>query len=705
MQSNNKNLNTLTTKSPLALAVVAAIAGLGAQPAFALGDGAMCTPASTFTVTSSLGDTSVGTLTAAITLANANADCSQIDFASDVTSITLSGPTTISENLNIVGHGRDSLNISTSSGNAIHATSGDLHVSHLKVSGAPSAGIYQSSANLTVDDVLLDNNGYGIHAEDAYDIVVRDSTITNSDYDSGIKLSNNVTDSTLLIDKSDISNNQSSAGGGGLHAVFNSNTEIKISDSTFSGNTTFGAGGAINIHAGAATSVTIEDTSISGNSSNQQGAGISITNNYAGTEVSIERSTISGNTGGHNGAGLYVTNSGSASGNFSISQSTMSGNTTTGNHGGAIYFDDSSTSPGTLLNLIVDSSTIVNNTASYQGGGIYHSSANEIIDIQNTVIAQNTATSGYMNLFGVFNSVEHSWVGDNNGDHNFATDATYASTPVKSVIDGDESTLNLADLANNGGPTFTHVPLVGSPLLETGNPATVDLPAVDQRGSTREVGTLDIGAVERIVSLAMDTSLATGVLSLELGEAFNIDLSAITNNNGVTITVTGLPSGVSFNAGTNIISGTATEVGSSEVTINFVRFDGSISDTLDLYVAMNAPSLNAASISDALNITTGKTVNIDISAITSDEGVILAVSGLPEGLTFDSSSNLITGIASLSGTFEATITAQNTDKETVVTVELVVQEPASEPSSSSSGGSFGFGWLLILAGLFTRRKR
>ena len=706
MQSNKKHLKLNTPKSPMALAIVAAIAGLGAQPVFAFGDGAMCTPASTFTVTSNLGDATVGTLTAAIILANADADCSQIEFASDVTRITLDAATIISKDLNIVGHGRDSLNISAATGNALHATSGNLHVSHLKVSDSPSAGIYQKYANLTVDDVLLDNNGYGIHADDALNTVVRNSTITNSEYDGGIKLSNNATDSTLLIDKSDISNNQSSGGGGGLHASINSNTVIKISDSTFTGNTTFGAGGAINIRAGGMTSVTIENSSISGNSSNNQGAGISITNNYTGTEVSIDRSTISGNTGGHNGGGLYVTNSGSASGNFSISQSTLSGNTTTGNHGGAIYFDDSSTSPGTLLNLLVDSSTIVNNTASYQGGGIYHSGANQIIEIQNTVIAQNTANSGYMNLSGVFNSLEHSWVGDNNGDLNFSTDPTYANTPVQSIIDGDESLLNIGTLADNGGPTFTHVPLVGSPLLEMGNPATVDLSATDQRGVSREVGILDIGAVERIANVAMDISQATGVLILNFGEAFSIDLSAITSSNDSVITVNGLPSGISFNAETNIISGIATAAGASEVTVSVVSFDSSVDDTLELYVTMNAPSLNTSSITEALNITTGKTVSIDISGITSDNNVILAVSGLPEGLSFDSASNLITGVATLSGTFEVTITAQNTDKETAVIVELAVQESADTNSSSSNGGgSFGIGWLLILAGMFIRRKR
>lgn len=642
MQSHNKNLNTLTTKSPLALAVVAAIAGLSAQPAFALGDGAMCAPTSTFTVTSSLGDASVGTLTAAIILANAEAGCSQIQFASDVTSINLDATTSIANNLNIVGHGRDSLNISTIAGNAIHATSGDLHISHLKVSNSPDAGIYQEYGQLTVDDVLLDGNGTGINIDTVFDTVIRNSSITNSTTNGGILFDNNGTGATLLIDKSDISNNAATGNGGGFNAHGDHTTSIKILDST-----------------------------------------------------------IANNTSGDKGGGIYINNAAGSTMDVTIEQSTLSSNEAI--YGGGIYYDDILASAP----LTIKSSTIVNNVTRYSGAGINHK-GNGGISIQNSVIALNTATnssSGWVNLDGVFNTVDHSWLGNNNYLDGNSTPPNITNPATNSVIDGDDSLLNISTLADNGGPTFTHVPLVGSPLLETGNPATVDLSSTDQRGVSREVGILDIGAVERIADVVMDISQATGVLTLNLGEAFSINLNAITSSNDSVITVSGLPNGVSFNAETNIISGTATGAGASEITVSVVSFDSSVDDTLELYVTMNAPSLNAASISEALNITTGKTVNIDISGITSDEGVTLAVSGLPEGLTFDSASNLITGVATLSGTFEVTITAQNTDKETVVTVELDVQEPASEPSSSSSGGSFGFGWLLILAGIFTRRKR
>jgi hypothetical protein len=73
---------------------------------------------------------------------------------------------------------------------------------------------------------------------------------------------------------------------------------------------------------------------------------------------------------------------------------------------------------------------------------------------------------------------------------------------------GDDSTGNvtgvdplLGPLADNGGPTLTHLPSAGSPVIDAGNPG--DCPATDQRGVARPAdgdgdgaAVCDIGAVE-----------------------------------------------------------------------------------------------------------------------------------------------------------------------------------------------------------------
>src|SRR5207249_4418350 len=55
--------------------------------------------------------------------------------------------------------------------------------------------------------------------------------------------------------------------------------------------------------------------------------------------------------------------------------------------------------------------------------------------------------------------------------------------------------LKLTPLQDNGGPTFTHAPLCGSPAIDAGD--NTDAPETDQRGFVRIFrGVIDIGACE-----------------------------------------------------------------------------------------------------------------------------------------------------------------------------------------------------------------
>jgi hypothetical protein len=56
----------------------------------------------------------------------------------------------------------------------------------------------------------------------------------------------------------------------------------------------------------------------------------------------------------------------------------------------------------------------------------------------------------------------------------------------------------LGPLQNNGGPTFTHALLPGSPAIDAGDPNFTPPPSNDQRGCPRVInGRVDIGSFER----------------------------------------------------------------------------------------------------------------------------------------------------------------------------------------------------------------
>lgn len=188
--------------------------------------------------------------------------------------------------------------------------------------------------------------------------------------------------------------------------------------------------------------------------------------------MAIVDSTVSGNRAGFT-TGLPVGYGGGirSSGNLEITNSTISGNVADLS-GGGVYCT------GTVL---IRNSTLAGNEATDAGGGIFVLSGS--LEIENAVLAGwqtiaasvgSTVTSNGFNLSS-----------DNGGG--FLNKA------------GDRSGVDplLGSLADNGGPTFTHRLLEGSPAINSGRPLSVPPMPEDQRGFARVFGgRVDIGSVE-----------------------------------------------------------------------------------------------------------------------------------------------------------------------------------------------------------------
>ena len=112
-----------------------------------------------------------------------------------------------------------------------------------------------------------------------------------------------------------------------------------------------------------------------------------------------------------------------------------------------------------------------------------------------STIVANNVTTDLVNLGGTINAT-HSLI-ESNTDQINGTDSNN--------IKGVDPLLDPAGLRNNGGPTQTIALQLNSPALDTGsNPNTL---TTDQRGYQREIGAIDIGAVEfgSIGTAARDT--------------------------------------------------------------------------------------------------------------------------------------------------------------------------------------------------------
>ncbi|MEZ6071163.1 MAG: choice-of-anchor Q domain-containing protein [Pirellulales bacterium] len=168
----------------------------------------------------------------------------------------------------------------------------------------------------------------------------------------------------------------------------------------------------------------------------------------------------------------------------------MSGNWTTGveSHGGALADRNG--------RVNVTRSTVTDNHvtgAGATGGGlwIYHNADPTII--LSSIIAVNTATDGSPDIApdGGGLNVDFSLIGDTTGLAGDKLAAIIAG--IGNLIDVDPM---LAPLADDGGPTWTHVPMPGSPAIDVG---IIGPSLYDQRGAPylrlRGNG-VDMGAVE-----------------------------------------------------------------------------------------------------------------------------------------------------------------------------------------------------------------
>ena len=267
------------------------------------------------------------------------------------------------------------------------------------------------------------------------------------------------------------SNDTSGGGYGGAIQVFDGPT-VTINNSTFSKNIAV-HGGAIYVSTNAILNV--NDSTFSGNSSAHTGGAIDNAGTATLSRVTLDHNSTDPEAGGE-GGGLY--NSATAT----LENVTLSGNSST--TGGGINTAWGS-GPITLTNVTL------NGNSAPTGGGIYNGGAfvdgNVALTLKNTLLNKGSNGTNCFNFGGV------------GGDHSLSDDGSCGFSAGDNVTD-----LFLGQLADNGGPTLTHLPQPGSRAIDNGT--DTGAPAADQRGIKRpQLAGIDVGAVEVVPQTFQDT--------------------------------------------------------------------------------------------------------------------------------------------------------------------------------------------------------
>ena len=203
-----------------------------------------------------------------------------------------------------------------------------------------------------------------------------------------------------------------------------------------------------------------------------EGGGIQ---NAATLTLTIINSTLSGNAAGL-GGGVFN------SGTLTIINSTFSSNMAS--EGGGIYNSGSGT-------LTISNSTFSGNAAPVAGGASFNLGT---MQIANTTLSDNSSPLGggvfNMGTLQIGNTILNAGASGVNIANSGGTVTSHgynlSSDDGGGFLTGPGDQINtnplLGPLQDNGGPTFTHELLPGSPAIDAGDPNFTPPPFFDQRG-------------------------------------------------------------------------------------------------------------------------------------------------------------------------------------------------------------------------------
>src|SRR5438094_4639338 len=214
--------------------------------------------------------------------------------------------------------------------------------------------------------------------------------------------------------------------------------------------------------------------------------------------------------------------------------------------------------------------------------------------------------------------------------------------------------------------------------LISGTPTTagtysVTISATNAGGTGSATLTLTIKPAPPVITSSLTT---TGTVAA----AFSYQITA--SNSPTSFNATGLPSGLTVNTSTGLISGTpaaGTDAGSPySVTISATNSGGTGTATLTITILSGAPVITSPTTAS------GTLCNAFSYAITATNNpTSYGATGLPAGLTVNTSTGVISGTPTATGTFTVTISATNSRGTGSATLTITIS-PSAPPVISSA---------------------
>jgi predicted outer membrane repeat protein len=361
-------------------------------------------------------------------------------------------------------------------GNNTDASAGDLAVlDPVDISGAGAAQTIIlashddrhfaiSSAGVTIRRLRLDGGRQGNGGAILHNggMTLEDAILTNNQASIDGGAIRSASGSMMLLRRVQFVGNSAQGQGG---AISSGTPGVTVVESLFEDNSAQ-SGGAIG-----GREIHVRDSVFSGNSAVLSGGAIDGVSGCSCSWVSVSGSTFVGNTVGSKsfGGALNLPHP------FEVRLSTFSANSA--GAGGAIRVDNGSLGGPYLI----AASTFAGNSAQAGSAVFLSAPASTDLELSNNLIAGTCASAGAGS--GVID-----------GLGNVEGPGDTCNLDAGNIVGAAPAQFALAPLADNGGPTPTHLPGGGS--IVTGAGLDASCTQLDQRGLVREDGDCDAGSVE-----------------------------------------------------------------------------------------------------------------------------------------------------------------------------------------------------------------